>query len=84
MSKLDRFRDSEQLSIEDLLAEAAQGTGDNRNRIKLNTCYMGFQVGTNPAEARQRFVQRYGCEPEVVQAVPGVLLAGPIPSVGQE
>ena len=81
MSKLDRFRDSEQLSIEDLLAEAAQSTGNNnRNRIKLNTCYMGFRVGTNPAEARQRFVQRYGCEPEVVQAVPGVLLAGPIPS----
>jgi hypothetical protein len=64
MSKLDRFRDSEQLSLGGLLADAAQSTGDgnggdNNRKIKLNAPYMGFRVGTNPAEARQRFVQRH-------------------------
>ena len=67
MTKLDRFRDSEQLSLEDLLAEARPqgndgvGKGDRVKHI-LNTDFEGVVVDVNNGKAKVHVLRWLGPE----------------------
>ena len=44
--------------------------------------YQGYTPDTTDAEARRRFRDKYGREPEVIIRTAGAVLAGPVEGVG--
>ena len=46
---------------------------------KRDDLWLGFEVGTSAHDARRRFAERFGIEPEQVKSGLGMILAGPVP-----